>query len=250
MLGAARGNESLPGKQGQGNVNGARDQTGAKARILLVDDHPLVLTGLAQVINSQADLTVCAEASTPAATLSAVAEHQPDLVVLDLRLKEGDGLELIKILKGQFPDLRILVLSQFDEAVYAERVLRAGAQGYLMKDQATGELLNAIRTVLDGEVYLNRTMASRLLQKRFTGQTRPRAGRVEKLSDRELEVLMLLGAGMSTRRIARQLGLSVKTIETYREHLKDKLNLPDATELVHFATNWVEHFAHPGQRPD
>ncbi len=214
-----------------------------KAKILLVDDHPLVVTGLAQIINSQNDLVTCGEASSPAETLTAVATHKPDLVVLDLRLKSGDGLELIKTLKAQYSTLRILVLSQFDEGLYAERVLRAGAQGYLMKDQATGELLGAIRAVLRGEVYLNRTMANRLLQKTFASQPLPRAARVEKLTDRELQVLLLLGTGMSTRKIAAQLNLSIKTVETYREHLKRKLDLPGATELIHFATHWVEHYA-------
>lgn len=231
-------------------MNTTPNQNNPKAKILLVDDHPLVLTGLAQIVNSQSDLITCAEASTPAETISAVATHHPDLVVLDLRLKGGDGLELIKALKAQFAALRILVLSQFDEALYAERCLRAGAQGYLMKDQATAELLGAIRTVLKGEVYLNRTMANRLLQKTFASQPLPRAARVEKLTDRELQVLLLLGTGMGTRKIASQLNLSVKTVETYREHLKQKLDLPGATELIHFATHWVEHYAQPrGRQP-
>lgn len=209
----------------------------------MVDDHPLVLAGLSQIINSQNDMTTCAEASTPAETISAVVAHRPDLVVLDLRLKGGDGLELIKTLKAQHATLRILVLSQFDESLYAERVLRAGAKGYLMKDQATAELLGAIRTVLAGEVYLNRAMTNRLLQKTFASQSLPRAARVEKLTDRELQVLLLLGTGLGTRKIAGQLNLSVKTVETYREHLKQKLDLSGATELVHFATHWVEHYA-------
>lgn len=220
-------------------------QTDKKARILLVDDHPLILTGLARIINSQNDMTTCAEVSTATATVIAVMEHQPDLVVLDLWLDGGDGLELIKALKKQFSQLRILVLSQFDEALYAERVLRAGAQGYLMKDQATKELLSAIRTVIAGEVYLNRTMTNQLLQKTFASQPIPRATRVESLTDRELQVLLLLGTGMGTRKIAERLNLSVKTVETYREHIKQKLDLSGATELVHFATHWVEHYSQP-----
>jgi len=229
-------------------MNAATSQTDKKARILLVDDHPLILTGLARIINSQSDLSTCAEASTATAAVSAVAEHQPDLVVLDLWLKGGDGLELIKALKAQFAQLRILVLSQFDEALYAERVLRAGAQGYLMKDQATVELLGAIRTVLAGEVYLNRTMTNHLLQKTFANQPAPQTARVERLTDRELQVLLLLGTGMGTRKIAGQLNLSVKTVETYREHLKQKLDLSGATELIHFATHWVEHYAQARKR--
>lgn len=226
-------------------MDNATNPTEKKAKILLVDDHPLVLTGLSQIINSQPDLMVCGEASTPAGALKAVTQLQPDLVVLDLRLKGGDGLELIRTLKAQFPSLRILVLSQFDEALYAERVLRAGAQGYLMKDQATADLLGAIRPVLSGEVYLNRTMTNHLLQKTFANKPLPRTARVEQLTDRELQVLLLLGTGIGTRKIAEQLNLSIKTVETYREHLKQKLDLPGASELVHFATHWVEHYSQP-----
>lgn len=222
-------------------MNTATGQTDKKTKILLVDDHPLILAGLAQIIKSEHDLTVCGDASTPAAAISATVVHQPDLVMVDLRLKGGDGLELIKSLKAQFPALRILVLSQFDETLFAERVLRAGAQGYLMKDQATAELISAIRTVLSGEVYLNRTMASHLLQRTFMNHPQTRVDRVSKLTDRELQVLLLLGNGMSTRKIAGHLNLSIKTVETYREHLKRKLDLSGTTELVHFATHWVEH---------
>jgi DNA-binding NarL/FixJ family response regulator len=216
-----------------------------KARILLVDDHPLIITALNQVINASGDLMICGVASTATTTVNAVVSHQPHLVVLDLRLKEGDALELIKSLMEQFPLLHILVLSQYDESVYAERVLRAGAHGYLMKDQAIDELLTAIRTILTGEVYLSRTMANQLLRKNFLNQPAPKTTRLDNLTDRELQVLMLIGNGRSTRKIAEELHLSIKTVETYREHLKHKLHLAGSTELVHFATQWVNRNCQP-----
>ncbi len=222
-------------------------QRDTKARILLVDDHPLMLVGLAQVINAESDLISCGEALSAAATVSAVNEQQPDLVVLDLRLKDGDGLELIKSFRQQFPALRILVLSQFEESLYAERVMRAGAHGYLMKDQATSELIGAIRTVLKGEVYLSRSLANQLLQKSLLSQAVPRTAGLEQLTDRELQVLMLIGTGMSTRKIAQDLHLSIKTVETYREHLKHKLKLAGTTELIHFATHWVGQQSRPSK---
>lgn len=209
-----------------------------KARVLVVDDHPMMRDGLMQLINRQIDLTCCGEAATAVETQSAVAMLRPDLVLLDLRLKDGDGLELIKSLRGQFPSLRILVLSQYEAPHYVERALRAGAMGYVVKDQAAEEVLSAIRSVLAGEVYVTRTLAARLLNT-FVG-TSPgiaRAG-VECLTDRELHVLHLLGAGMSTRKIATELCLSFKTIETHRENIKRKLGLRGAAELIHYASEW------------
>ena len=209
-----------------------------KARILVVDDHPMMRGGLTQLINQQIDLVCCGEAGTVAEGQSAVARLKPDLVLLDLRLKEGDGLELIKALRSQFPGLRMLVLSQYEAPHYVERALRAGALGYVVKDQAAEEVLTAIRTVLAGEVYLTRTLAARLLNT-FVGTLpgTPRAG-VERLTDRELHVLHLLGAGMSTRKIAIELCLSFKTIETHRENIKRKLGLHGAAELIHYASEW------------
>jgi DNA-binding NarL/FixJ family response regulator len=209
------------------------------ARILVVDDHPMVREGLVRLIAQHKDLMCCGEAGTVGETMAAVSSKRPDLVILDLRLKGGDGLELIKSLKSQFPELRILILSQYEAPLYAERALRAGALGYVVKEQAAEEVLNAIRTVLAGQVYLTRGMAALLLHK-FVGVT-GKASRegVQNLTDRELHVLHLLGAGLSTREIAAELKLSFKTVETHRENIKRKLGLQGAAALIHYATNWA-----------
>jgi DNA-binding NarL/FixJ family response regulator len=209
------------------------------ARILLVDDHPMVREGLIRLITQHSDLTCCGEASNSKETVEAVSNLKPDMVILDLRLKGEDGLELIKSLRSQFSDVRILVLSQYEAPLYAERALRAGALGYVIKEQAAEEVLNAIRTVLSGQVYLTRGMAAMLLHK-FVGGNKPGATTgIEQLTDRELHVLHLLGIGRSTREIAAELKLSFKTVETHRENIKRKLGLPGATALIHYATNWA-----------
>ena len=228
--------------QGQksGETGDSSVKTGGKARILVVDDHPIVRQGLADLLDSQDDFCCCASAGDLVRAQEAVVAEKPDLVLLDLRLGPADGLESIKALKTRFENLRIVVISQFDETVYAERALRAGAMGYVMKDQATEEVLGAVRTVLGGKVYLSRTMTDRVLNSNFAGKFQPRAAAVQNLTDRELHVLQLLGIGTSTRKIAAQMNLSIKTVETYREHLKQKLGLSNSTELVHYATHWVE----------
>lgn len=209
-----------------------------QARVLIVDDHPMVRDGLIRLISQHGDLACCGEAGSVSEALSAVTTQKPDLVILDLRLKGGDGLELIKSLLGLFPELRILILSQYEAPLYAERALRAGALGYVVKEQAAEEILGAIRTVLAGEVYLTRGMAALLLHK-FVGTPKGSTrGGTEQLTDRELHVLHLLGAGLSTREIAGELKLSFKTVETHRENIKRKLRLPNAAALVHYATQW------------
>ena len=208
-----------------------------KARVLVVDDLHIVRVGLIHLINRQSDLTCCGEAGTVVEAQAAVARLKPDLVLLELRLKGGDGLELIKSLKSQFARLRILVFSQYDAPQYVERALRAGALGYVVKDQAAEEMLSALRAVLAGEVCVPRALPDRLLHT-FVGTApgTPRPG-VELLTDREFQVLHLLGAGMSTRAIAAELSLSFKTIETHRERIKRKLGLQGAAELIHYATD-------------
>lgn len=215
-----------------------------KARILVVDDHPLMREGLASLIKRHEDFIFCGGAGSVAETHEAVKTAKPDLVLLDLFLNGGDGLELIKVLKSQFPSLLILVLSQFDESLYAERVLRAGAHGYVMKERAVKEVVDAIRMILAGELYVSSKVAALALQKMI--RTKPDTkngsngdGCVENLSDRELQVFQLLGIGMGTRKIADKLNLSLKTIETHRENIKRKLGLRGATELVNHATHWV-----------
>ncbi len=200
----------------------------------------MVRDGLNHLIASQSDLACCGEAGTAAEALDAVAKLKPDLMILDLRLKGSDGLDLIKTLKAQFPGVRILVLSQYESRLYVERALRAGALGYVVKEQAADQVLKAIRAVLAGEVYLTRAMTAVLLHKFVgAGAAEPQAG-LEQLTDRELHVLQLLGAGLSTREIATEVHLSFKTVETHRENIKRKLGLNSAAELVHYATRWAQ----------
>ena len=218
---------------------------GRAKRILLVDDHPVVRDGLAQLINSSGDLTVCGEAGESAEALQALEKVQPELVVVDLSLNGADGLELIKQMRARWPALPILVLSMHNEKLFAERVLRAGARGYIMKQEATRSVLTAIRKVLGGDVHLSGELQAHLL-KRFVGGDGGR-GRLpmETLSDRELAVLDLIGRGRSTRGIAEELKLSVKTVESYRDHIKKKLNLPTSTQLVHYAVCWAQDVQGP-----
>ena len=237
--------------------SGAEAPMNQKSRILVVDDHPVVRSGLIRLIDQQSDLVCCGEVAAASEVQTAVARLEPDLLILDLRLKGADGLELIKSLKSQFPTLQILILSQYDAPLYVERALNSGALGYVVKEQAADELLQAIRTVLAGEVYLTRAMAGRMLHK-FVGLSSKgaRAG-IEHLTDRELHVLQSLGTGLSTRQIALNLNLSIKTIETHRENIKRKLGLNGASELIHFANDWAreqvsvspEMLARPGSVP-
>ena len=208
-------------------------------RVLVADDHPLFRDALVQLINRESDLCCCGEAATGAATVQTVLKEQPDLVILDLRFPDGNGLDLIKTLKGHCPRLAVLVLTQLDESLYAERVLRAGALGYLMKDEVAQEVGDAIRTVLQGQLYVSRKMAVRVLQKTLQNPAGEGSSDVARLSNRELRIFEMIGAGQSTREIAASLGLSVKTVEAHRENIKHKLGLPDAASLRQRATNWV-----------
>ena len=206
-----------------------------KTRILIVDDHPIVRQGLAGLINHEGDFAVCGQAEDYHEALAAVGQLKPDMVVVDISLKETSGLELIKDIHLQHPDLPVLVLSMHDETLYAERALRAGAMGYIMKQEATENVIAAIRRVLGGEIYVSDRMASRMVRKLVTGETVTNISPVDSLSDRELEVFRLIGKGHGTRQISERLCLSVKTIETYRAHIKDKLDLADAAELLQYA---------------
>jgi DNA-binding NarL/FixJ family response regulator len=219
-------------------MSGSKSKSDGKKRILVVDDHPLVRDGLIQLIRRQSGLTCCGEADTVLNAQEAVLSEKPDLVILDLRLDKGDGLELIKTFKSQLPALRMLVLSQLDEVLYAERVLKAGAHGYLMKEEAAKEVVNAIRTVLAGQLYVSPKISGLVLRKMIdSSAVRPVNG-VESLTDRELQIFQMLGAGKSTRRIAAELFLSFKTVETHRENIKAKMGFADATTLIHQATLW------------
>jgi DNA-binding NarL/FixJ family response regulator len=214
------------------------------AKVLIVDDHPIVREGLAQLIDQEDDLTVCGEAEGTRDALEAAEAARPDIAIVDIFLREASGIELVKDLVVRFPGLGILVLSIHDESIYAERVLRAGARGYIMKQEATEEVVSAIRRVLAGGIYLSESMADRILGKVFKGKCLAGTSPIERLSDRELEVFYLVGRGQGTRDVAERLHLSMKTIETYREHIKEKLNLKNATELLQHAIQWVQ-----GQQP-
>jgi DNA-binding NarL/FixJ family response regulator len=208
--------------------------------ILIVDDHPLFREGLVHLIGHERDLAVAGEAGTAAEALALVEKIRPALVLLDISLPDRNGLELIKDLHALRPELPVLVISMHDESLHAERVLRAGARGYIMKQEGGGKILDAIRRVLAGDIYVSEKMSALILE-RLAGQ-RPKGSRspIERLSDREFEVFSLLGQGLATREIARRLNLSVKTVEVHRANIKRKLGLRTATELVRHAVRWVE----------
>jgi DNA-binding NarL/FixJ family response regulator len=208
-----------------------------KKRLLIVDDHPLSREGLRRFIDSQANLICCCEADSYKAGLESVRQCRPDLVILDLRLQRADGMELMKNMLAELPQLRVLVLSQGDEAVHAELALRAGALGYIMKEEATEELFHAINVVLRGEIYVSKRLSALVLKRFFRGDTS--SNLAAKLSDRELQVFQFLGSGLTAQEIAEQLHLSVKTVETHRENIKHKLELRDAASVVLAARQWV-----------
>lgn len=212
----------------------------AKTRIFIVDDHPIVRKGLADVLNQEPDMTICGGAETVSDALREISERMPDLAIVDLTLKGASGLELLKDLKIRHPEMPVLVLSMHDETLFAERALRAGAKGYVMKQEAVNELQTAIRRVLEGKIYVSPAMSERLLQSVTQSQKGRDRSPMERLSDREIEVFEMIGKGMATGEIARKLHLSVKTIETYRAHIKEKLNLTTAVQLVQHATQWVQ----------
>lgn len=210
-----------------------------KRGVLIVDDHPIVRQGLAQLIDQEHDLHVCGQAEDAHAAMKAIRELSPDLAVVDISLKDTSGIELIKNIKVQHPGLPVLMLSMHDEEIYAERALRAGARGYVMKQEATERVVIAIRRVLAGEMYVSEGMAAKMVSKLVASSTQTGGSPVDRLSDRELEVFRLIGTGYGTREMAEKLHLSVKTIETYRAHIKEKLDLIDANELLRTAINWV-----------
>ncbi len=211
----------------------------SKTKIVIVDDHPIVRQGLAELINHEDDLVVCGQAEEAPEAMGVIKAIKPDMVIVDILLKETSGMELIKDIKARYPNLAILALSMHDESLYAERALRAGAKGYIMKAEATEKVIGAIRKILGGDIYLSEPMAAKLIHKLVGGRTEVGASAIDRLSDRELEVFRLIGQGYGTRQIAEKLHLSVKTIETYRVHIKEKLNLSDAAELLQYAIQWV-----------
>ncbi len=208
-------------------------------RVLIVDDHPTAREGLAVRISSQADLEVCGEAADVGEALKLLASAQPDVVVVDIKLKAGDGLDLVKRIKARDESVRILVWSVYPDKLYAERSLSAGALGYINKEHTTGRIVEAIRCVRDGKVYLSEQMAQSLLSQAVGGSESPGCSPIESLSDRELEVFRLIGDGLSTSEIAGRLHISTHTVDTHRQRIKEKLKLATAGELAQAAIRWV-----------
>ena len=207
-------------------------------RVLIVDDHPIVRQGLRRVMENEDDLTVCGEVETPHDARTAIKELGPDVVIADICLKQGDGIELVRDVRVHYPQLPILVLSMHDEAIYAERMLSAGANGYIMKQAASEQFLVSLRRVLDGGVYVSEAVGNTMIEKFAAGGSYISSNPIDRLSNRELQILHMIGKGMSTRETAHSLNLSIKTIESHRQRIKRKLNLTTGTQLVQYAVNW------------
>ena len=220
-----------------------REKPGAASikekRIIIVDDHPLFRKGLEQLVNSSDDaFTICGEAGDAAEGMTVIRQLKPDLVIVDLSLPGANGIELIKNIRAEFGKLPVLILSMHDESLYALRALRAGAQGYVMKQEALQNVIGAIREVLAGRPYLSQEMSAKLITNFASGSDQMNP--TDKLSDRELEILELIGKGRDVREIARALHISAKTVETHRAHIKEKLNLKNARQVTRFAVQWLE----------
>ena len=209
-----------------------------KSRVFVVDDHPIVRQGLALLIDRESDLAVCGEAEDAHSATQLIANAKPDILIVDISLNGPDGLDLLKDIRMRYPELPVLILSMHDESIYAERALRAGAQGYIMKQEATEKVLVALRRILSHEIYVSERIANRMLQRYIGNRGASRPASIADLTDRELEVFRLIGEGHSTRRIAEELHISVKTVESYQAHIKEKLSLRSARELVQHAIQW------------
>jgi DNA-binding NarL/FixJ family response regulator len=221
------------------NAKAQLDVQAKKYRVLLVDDHPIVRQGLALLIEREADLSVCGEAEGAHTAFHAIETLRPDIVLLDISLNGPDGLEVLKEIRVKTGSLPVLILSMHDESIYAERAMRAGANGYIMKQEATEKVLIAIRRILQGDVYLSDRLTTTMLQQYVRGGAHTKSSPLLNLTDRELEVFRLIGEGHGTRQIADELHLSVKTIESYQAHIKEKLALRNARELVQHAIEWT-----------
>ena len=210
-----------------------------RKQIMIVDDHPLVREGVVGLLSAQPDLEICGEASRVSEALELAEAKRPDVAIVDLTLKDGNGIALIKTLKERYADMKMLVLSMHDETLFAERALRAGAVGYISKDKVSRTIVQAVRAVLAGKVYLSHRMTQHMMQ-RFVGPgSKTSQSPIERLTDREVEIFELIGQGLTTRRIATCLDLSPKTVETHREHIKEKLELNNTVELTTHAVQWV-----------
>ncbi len=207
-------------------------------RVLIVDDHPIVRQGLRRIMENEEDLLVCGEAETVRDARIAIKELAPDVVIVDISLKQGDGIELVRDVRAHYPQLPILVLSMHDESIYAERMLSAGANGYIMKQAVSEQFLISLRRVLEGGIYVSEAVGNNMIQKFASGGQYSSANPIDRLSNRELQILHMIGKGMSTRETAHSLNLSVKTVESHRQRIKRKLNLNTGTQLVQYAVNW------------
>jgi DNA-binding NarL/FixJ family response regulator len=221
------------------NQNPVCDEPEVK-RIIIVDDHPLFRKGLEEMIHSEGTFAVCGEAGNAAEAMDVIRQLNPDMAIVDLSLPGANGIELIKNIRAEFPKLPILVLSMHDESLYALRSLRAGAEGYVMKHEAMANVIHAIREVFNGRPYLSPAMAAQVITKFATKSSDGEPDAVARLSDRELEILELIGKGDDVHHIAKRLHLSPKTVETHRAHIKEKLQLKNAREVARFAVQWVD----------
>lgn len=210
-----------------------------KTRVLVVDDHPVFRQGIIGLINQENDMAVCGQVENAREIIDSIKVNKPDIIVLDITLKEQSGVEALKNIKALYPKVKVLMLSMHEETIYAPRALRAGAAGYVMKQEALDNVVTAIRKVARNEIHISPQMSSRLLGRLTRGNAEVQSP-VDALSDRELEVLTLIGQGFGTRAIAEKLNLSIKTIESHRAHVKEKLNLESGAELVHYAIRWVQ----------
>jgi DNA-binding NarL/FixJ family response regulator len=210
-----------------------------KRTVFVVDDHPIVREGLAMMINREPDLAVCGDAEEAGSVLGRIEELNPDLIIVDISLHGPDGLDLLKVIRSLHANLPVLILSMLDEVLYAERALLAGANGYIMKQEATERVLIAIRRILGGEIYVSERIANRMLHRFASGSQLVQGSPIGGLTDRELEVFRLIGDGHGTREIAKELNISVKTVESYQAHIKEKLSLKNARELVQRAIQWT-----------
>jgi DNA-binding NarL/FixJ family response regulator len=227
------------GKQGTHSSKSRAHVSGKRptARILIIDKHPIVREGLRRIIEHEDDLLVCAEADSINGARTAIRESNPQVIIADISLNQGDGIELVRDVRAHYPQLQILVLSIHDEAIFAERMLSVGANGYVTKQATSEQILRSLRCVIDGGIYVSEAVASNILRATSTRRQMP-ANPIDRLSNRELQVLHLVGKGMSTRESAQSLNLSIKTIESHRQRIRGKLNLRSGTQLVQFAINW------------
>ena len=210
-----------------------------KRKVLIVDDHPVVRDGLTSLINHEDDLFVCGETGEAQEALRLITELKPDVVIVDITLGDSDGIELTKDIKARHAKLPVIVLSMHDESIYAERVLRAGARAYLMKDAVSDKIITAIRTVLGGEIYVSDIMAKKLLRKLAGNHVDTTNAPIDSLTDREFQVFRWIGQGHKSSKIAKHMHLSVKTVETYHSRIKEKLDLANAAELLQYAIQWA-----------